>query len=364
MPIVEIKPQTSGPYQVVIESGALRRVSDWVPDDSGRVVVVTDSNVGQLYGLTVGSRLRAAERVVDVLTFPAGEEQKTRATKSRLEDEMVSRRVGRDAVVVALGGGVTTDIAGFLAATYMRGLPYVSIPTSLLAMVDAAVGGKTGVDHPKGKNLIGAIHQPTAVIIDPDTLESLPESEVDCGLAEMVKHALIADPEYLDLLVREPAELRAGNPEILEPAIVRSVAIKADIVARDEHEKGERAVLNLGHTIGHAIERVSRYSVSHGRAVAVGIIVEARVARELGTLDDETVFDIEQALAVLGFPALLPDEVMPEAVLAACDTDKKNRSGVVRFVQLSRIGKPARGRDGWTHELPLQVVRPVLEGMA
>lgn len=363
MPIVDIEPQMSPPYQVVIEAGALSRVSAWLPATCSRVVVVTDSNVGQLYGLTVGSRLRSAELDVDVLTFPAGEEQKTRATKSRLEDEMVSRGVGRDAVIVALGGGVTTDIAGFLAATYMRGLPFLSVPTTLLAMVDAALGGKTGVNHPNGKNLIGVIHQPEAVIIDPDTLKSLPDRDFDCGLAEMVKHALVADPSYLDSLVKQPARLRGGDPDLVVPAIVRSVEIKAAIVARDELETGERAVLNLGHTVGHAIERVTRFSVSHGHAVAVGIVAEARLAREAGALDDESLFDIEQALSILGFPALLPDDVAPDAVISACDTDKKNRAGDVRYVQLARVGEPAQDGESWTHKAPLDVLRSVLEGM-
>lgn len=364
MTTVHVQPERGSPYPVVIEIGTLSRVAEWLPEGRRHVAVVTDSTVAQLYGLTVGSRLRSAGLTVDFLTFPAGEENKTRETKARIEDEMIARKIGRDGVIVALGGGVTTDLGGFLAATYMRGIPYVSVPTTLLAMVDAAIGGKTGVNHPRGKNLIGAFHQPSAVVVDPRSLDSLQTRELDNGLAEMVKHALIADAAYLDTLTRAPKRLREAGDDSLERAIVRSVEIKASVVSRDERESGERAVLNFGHTIGHAIERASGYAVPHGHAVAVGILAEARISGSLGMLDDESLFDIEHALSVLGLPRVLPRLVMPEAVVAACDTDKKRQGGRVRFVLLSRLGEVARGPRGWTSEVPIAKVREVLEAMA
>jgi 3-dehydroquinate synthase len=274
---------------------------------------------------------------------------------------MADRGAGRDAVVVGLGGGVTTDLAGFVAATWMRGIAHVLVPTSLLAMVDAAVGGKSGVDVPWGKNLVGAFHQPVAVVVDPETLSTLPDRELDCGLAEMVKHALIADSNHLQELLSAAEELREGDAAAWGPLITRSIRIKAEIVHRDEFEVGERAVLNTGHTIGHAIEAAARYGISHGHAVSVGLAAEARIAARLGLLSDEDVQRVEEALSTLGLPQTVPEGLEPTSILAATRLDKKGRAGQVRYSLLAGIGRPSKQGVEWTREVPDDVVIAVLE---
>jgi 3-dehydroquinate synthase len=363
VPVIEVKPSGSPSYEVIVETGALSRVNERVPRGSTRLVVISDSNVARIYGEDVRASLRGEGRSVELLSFPAGEDSKDRRTKAVLEDEMLARGVGRDAVIVALGGGVTTDLVGFVAATYLRGIRYISVPTSLLAMVDASIGGKTGVNHPRGKNLIGCFHQPAAVVIDPETLTSLPPGQLDCGLAEMLKHALIAGPGALGELTRDPSRIKSGDPSTMAELICRSAEIKAAVVGRDECESGERAVLNLGHTIGHAVENASGYAVPHGHAVSIGLLAEARIAHRIGVLDRGSVLEIERALDVLGLPDRLPAGVEPAAVVEATGSDKKTRDGAVRYALLAGIGVPARGPDGWTHEVPRDVVTRVLEGM-
>lgn len=363
MPTLVVTPSRGAPYPVVVEVGGLSRLPRMLPPGAGPVAVVADSRVAELYGITVGAALRGAGRPVSVHTFPEGERSKTRQTKARLEDELAARGVSRDSVVVGLGGGVTTDLAGFVAATWMRGIPHLPTPTSLLAMVDAAIGGKTGVDAPAGKNLVGAFHQPCAVVIDPSVLSTLPAEAFDCGLAEMLKHALIADPEHLEQLVAEAPRLGPGATDRWVPLIARSVEIKAAVVGRDAEESGERAVLNVGHTVGHAIELASGYRVSHGHAVAVGIAAEARMAERLGLLPEPDVARIEAALDALGLPSMLPGSVDASSVLAATAMDKKGRSGRVRYALLAAVGRPARGDGGWTQEVPDGVVLSVLEDL-
>ena len=360
MPTLTITPGSAAPYRVVVEPGALASLGAALPAAARRVVVVSDSRVARLRGEAVVERLRSEGRAVDLLVFPEGEASKTRETKAGLEDEMATRGVGRDAVVVGLGGGVTTDLAGFLAATWMRGLPFVAVPTSLLAMVDAAVGGKTGVDLPAGKNLVGAFHQPVAVVADPTLLATLAPLEIACGLAEMAKHALIADPAALGRLAVVARAGASADPGAWCPLVARSVEVKAAVVARDERESGERAVLNLGHTVGHGIERASRWAVRHGLAVAVGLVAEARIARDLGLLPAADASEVESALAALGLPVRLPPGLAPADVLAAAATDKKGRAGRTRYALLSGVGRPARGPDGWTFEVPDEVALSAL----
>jgi 3-dehydroquinate synthase len=262
--------------------------------------------------------------------------------------------------VVALGGGVSGDLAGFVAATYLRGIPCVQVPTTVLAMIDSSVGGKTGVDTRHGKNLIGAFHQPRAVVADVRTLETLPGAHATAGLAEALKHGAIADAGYFARVVALREPLRRRDPEAWEEVVGRSVEIKAAIVSADERERDRRAVLNFGHTVGHAVEAVSRYEMLHGEAVAIGMATEARLGEAVGITRAGVATAIREALSALD----LPTEPAPGQATALADAmrfDKKARGGTVRFALLKELGVAARGEGGeWTFELPTDVVLGVL----
>lgn len=300
--------------------------------------VIADENVAPGYAAPLVDRITARGVRAQLFTFPAGERAKTRATWGDLTDAMLAARFGRDAAVVAVGGGVTGDLAGFVAATYLRGIPLVHAPTSLLAMVDAAVGGKTGVDVPAGKNLVGAFHQPRLVACDLATLATLPADPFAGGMAEALKHGAIADADYFESIAAAVAPLRARDTTVLERLVSRSVEIKAMIVAADEREAGRRAALNFGHTVAHAIEAASRWSVAHGPAVAAGMVVEARLGEALGVTAAGTAQRLTQILPHFGLPTALPVGLPAPTLLAAMAVDKKVRAGVVHFTLLERIG--------------------------
>jgi 3-dehydroquinate synthase len=311
-------------------------------------VVIRDENVAR----AVPSPLPGAPS----LTFPAGERHKTRETWAALTDQMLAREIGRDAVVVAIGGGVTTDLAGFVAAAYLRGVPWIAVPTSTLGMIDAAVGGKTGVDTPAGKNLVGAFHQPGAVFCDPDVLRTLPEANFRDGLVEAIKHAAALDAGYGAWLETHAAAVLARDAGTLATLVHRSVELKGDVVADDEREAGRRAVLNAGHTVGHAVEHASGYALRHGEAVGIGLMVETRVAEALGLCEGGTASRIEHLLAVFGIPATIPPGLSPDLVLQAMRADKKNRAGVVRAALLASFGRVRHDGDDWTTAFPLDQV--------
>ena len=300
---------------------------------------------------------------VDVLTIPPGESNKTRETWSRLTDQMLAKGYGRDSAVIALGGGVVGDLAGFVAATYMRGIPVVQVPSTLVAMVDASIGGKTAVDTPAGKNLVGAFHPPAAVLIDPQLLATLSLRELRAGFAEIVKHGVIADEAYLREVASGTAELLSAGGSTgdrMVSLIVRSVEIKADIVSRDEREEGLRKVLNFGHTIGHAVETVSGFSLLHGEAVAIGMALESKLAERIGLAQAGTAATVTKALQALGLPTTLPTDCGPEAVVDAMRADKKGRSGKTRFALPLRIGVMAGADAGWTVSVGDDQLREVL----
>lgn len=318
------------------------------------VCAISDDVVAPLHARALSDAIAAEHVRAGLLTFPAGEVSKSRETWARLTDAMITRGFGRDTVVLAVGGGVTGDLAGFVAATYMRGVPVLHVPTSLVAMVDAAIGGKTAVDVPAGKNLVGAFHLPSAVFVDAAFLRTLPLPHVREGLVESLKHGAIVDASYFDWIhTRAGALARAGGPEDAADArrlVQRSVEIKTAVVDEDPREHGRRAILNFGHTVGHALEQASGYAVTHGQAVAHGMVAEARIGEALGVTDPGTAERIEQAVRALGIPALPPLDA--RAVLEAAATDKKNRAGALRLTLLRRIGEVAEGDGGWTHAVP------------
>lgn len=311
-----------------------------------RYAVIADATVERLHGV----RARAgfpADRTL-TLTVPSGESSKSRDEWLRLSDALLEWGAGRDTTIIALGGGVTGDLAGFVGATLHRGVPVVQVPTTLLAMVDSAVGGKTGVDTPSGKNLVGAFHDPRLVVADVSTLRTLPPTVLADGLAEMIKHGLIANADvFAELCGLLPDLTAPGGADLpqLPELIARSVAIKAQVVRQDAREAGLRETLNAGHTIGHAIEQVRQYTVPHGSAVAAGLVVEAYLAEELGVADLGLGDAVADAVRRAGLPDGPPRSVSDDALVAATRRDKKARAGQVRYALPSRLGAMHRAPD-------------------
>jgi 3-dehydroquinate synthase len=276
---------------------------------------------------------------------------------------MLAKGFGRDSTVIALGGGVVGDLAGFVAATFMRGVPFVQIPTTLLAMIDASIGGKTAVDTPSGKNLVGAFHPPSGVFSDPEVLATLSLNEIRSGLAEAIKHGVIADAPYLDAVASRAPELMVGagrKSDSMLSLIVPSIEIKAEIVSRDEREEGLRKVLNFGHTIGHAVELVSGYSLLHGEAVAIGMALESELAEKIGVAQTGTAATVKGVVQSVGLPAAIPAGIDGKAVIEAMRSDKKGRSGSIRFALPLRIGAMAGEDTGWTVSVGDDQLREVL----
>ena len=344
-------------YPVVVRRGGvdeLGRICHDLPL-GGRAFVITDDVVGPLYARRAADALRASGIRPVVCTIPAGEANKNLVTLQAVYDRMLAERVERADFAVCLGGGVVTDLGGFAAATILRGIDFVHVPTTLLGMMDAAVGGKLAVDHPRGKNMVGLFAQPRAVVIDPATLESLPRRQVVAGAAELIKHGLILD----EALVRD-IEDGAGDVAVLmsEPLIARSVAIKAAIVSEDEREAGRRTLLNYGHTRGHAIETVTGYDrYLHGEAIAVGMHAAGRIAVELGLMAQGDLDRQQAVLEAYGLPGSAPG-VDADAVLEATRGDKKVRGGAVRWVLLERIGQATIRAD-----VPDAIVRAAAEAV-
>ena len=300
------------------------------------VLIVSNTTVAPLYLDTLGAALRP-RRVVEVI-LPDGESHKILANVARILDVLVANRFARDCAVVALGGGVVGDMAGFAAASYQRGVSYVQVPTTLLSQVDSSVGGKTGVNHPGGKNLIGAFHQPILVLADTRTLSSLPARELRAGLAEVIKYGLICDAAFFAWLETHIDELLAGDPAALAHVIHRSCEIKAEIVSRDEREQGDRALLNLGHTFGHAVESATGYKQwLHGEAIGAGLLMAAAMSRECGLMAAKDVARVESLIARTGLPTHI-EGVSPETALEYMRIDKKVQSGRNRLILLRKIG--------------------------
>jgi 3-dehydroquinate synthase len=351
-----------GSYPVYVEPGVLARLGELVERHLAhrRVALIADERVYDL--LRVG-RLAGARWDGPILTFPAGEQSKTRESWSRLTDQLLRLGFGRDSGLIALGGGVAGDLAGFVAATYMRGVPCLQVPTSLLAMLDASVGGKTGVDTAEGKNLIGAFHPPVAVLADPLVLATMPEREYRAGLAEAVKHGLIADREYFGWLEGQVDALAARDPRALQHLVRRSVEIKAAVVSEDEREAGRRAILNAGHTVAHALERATEFRLPHGEAVGLGLVAEAALATGMGLASPEAGARVAALLEHLGLPTRMAESVAAERVLTAMRSDKKNRAGGIRFALPRGLGTMGEGPD-WTVEAGEPAIRAALRAIS
>ncbi len=342
------------PYSVRVGAGLIESLGRFFRelDGGGRAVIVGDTNTLPLYGERAASSLRAQGVTVSLADIPAGEAHKTAATLSALWSAFLKAGIERGDTVIALGGGVVGDLTGFAAATWLRGVRWISLPTTLLAMVDSGIGGKTGADLPEGKNLVGAFHPPSLVLADTATLSTLPVRELRCGLAESIKHAVIGDPGLLDLLPRfgfcRAAAAQAAC-ECLDGAdwlayfVARAMAVKVNIIREDPFEKGRRAALNLGHTIGHGIEQASGFTVQHGEAVAIGTVLEARLAERLGLAEPGLADKLAGVFASLGLPAAMPHGLDTASVQAAMRHDKKNAGGKARFALPAAIGEVRTG---------------------
>jgi 3-dehydroquinate synthase len=326
-------------YPIFIGAGVLQSAEPWRGAISGNhVLIVSNEVVAPLYLERVRAQLD--DVALSTLVLPDGEAHKTLAAAARVFDALAALKASRDACIVALGGGVVGDLAGFAAACWMRGIAFVQMPTTLLAMVDSSVGGKTAVDLPQGKNLVGAFHQPRAVVIDTATLATLPERELRAGLAEVIKYGALGDAAFFGWLEQHAAQLLARDPALLAEAIAHCCAQKAGIVARDETEQGERALLNFGHTFGHALETVAGYgTLLHGEGVAIGMCLAAQLSTQLGRASTQDAERLRRLLTQCGLPTTVPGGLRSDELLATMKLDKKNVSGRLRLILWRGIGQ-------------------------
>jgi len=344
------------PYPVHVGQGLLDSLPALVPQIAAahRIAVITDDVVGPLYADRIAAHLGEDRSLL--ISLPPGEAQKTRETWGQITDALLDARLGRDSLLIALGGGVIGDLTGFVAATYLRGVPFLQLPTTLLAMVDASIGGKTGVDTAHGKNLVGAFHPPVAVVADLDALATLPPHERMNGIAEALKHGVIADAGYFERV----AGADVTNADWFS-IVTRSVEIKATVVAQDEREQGVRKILNFGHTIGHAIEQLMEFTVPHGACVAFGMLAETRIAIALGLCDSSVETRLHAALTQFGLPTTAPALLTADLIINATSGDKKSRSGAVEYALPTRIGAMAGSDCGYGIPVPRDVAMAALQ---
>lgn len=351
-------PQQS--YEIAIAAGSLDQLGSWCTrlNLGKKILLVSNPTIFRHYGERAIASLSAAGFEVAQQTLSAGERYKTLTSVQKIYDAALENRLERSSTMVALGGGVIGDMTGFAAATWLRGINFVQVPTTLLAMVDAAIGGKTGVNHPKGKNLIGAFHQPRLVLIDPQVLSTLPAREFRAGMAEVIKYGIIWDAELFTLLERLDG-LRTLDVDVLEEILRRSCQAKADVVSKDEREAGLRAILNYGHTIGHAVESLTGYRlVNHGEAVAIGMVAAGQLAVHLNFWDKADAQRQDDLIQKADLPTQLPAGLDIEAIIDTLQTDKKVKAGKVRFVLPTQISAAIV-----TDQVPPDVIRQVLRQM-
>ena len=339
-------------YDILIERdfGALGNTLKQLKFDGRKACIITDSNVGALYADEVKKELETVCSSVSVYTFTAGEEHKNLTTIHGIYEHLLKSNIERNDFLVALGGGVTGDMTGFAASTYLRGIPYIQIPTTLLAQVDSSIGGKTGVDFEQYKNMIGAFYQPSLVYMNLTTLSTLPKSEFSSGMGEILKHGLIKDEDYYVWIISNMFEIDDREYEILEEMIFCSCEIKKAVVEKDPKEKGDRALLNFGHTIGHAIEKLKDFQLSHGHCVSLGIVAASYISHKRELLSAEELFEIRDMNVGFSLPITFAG-LNPEDILQATKLDKKMEQGNIRFILLSGIGNAVIAHDVTDEEI-------------
>lgn len=360
-------PLPQNAYAIAIALGSLDHIGSWITGETltlkphSKILVVSNPMIFKAYGQRAIESLTQAGFEVASCILPAGERYKTPATVQKIYDAALENRLERSSTLVALGGGVIGDMTGFAASTWLRGINVIQVPTTLLAMVDAAIGGKTGVNHPRGKNLIGAFHQPRLVLIDPQVLKTLPMREFRAGLAEVIKYGIIWDADLFETMehVQRLDQLRYVDDQLLQEILSRSCQAKAHVVSKDEKESGLREILNYGHTIGHAVESLTGYRViNHGEGVAIGMVAAGQIAVEMGLWDQESCDRQFALIEKAGLPTRLPDEMDIEAILTALQSDKKVQLGKVRFVLPTAIGVAIT-----TDQVTSDMIRNVLQKM-
>jgi 3-dehydroquinate synthase len=345
-------------YNIYIGSGLLERIDELLCEaiPSKKYVVITNPTVNRLYGNIVKESLVKRDLTVDLLTVPDGEEYKSLDTAGRLYEELTGCFAERNTPVLAFGGGVIGDLAGFVAATYMRGVPLVQIPTTLLAQVDSSIGGKVAVDHGNLKNKIGTFYQPRLVISDTAALKTLPQAEFANGMAEVIKSAVIRDNAFFVFIKENIDAIIKRNNDVIEEMVYRAAAIKAVVVMQDERDAGLRNILNFGHTIGHAVESVSGFEIAHGQAVAIGMMAEAGISRRMGTFEENELKELERLISRCGLPTAIP-QINKDSVMAAMRHDKKAADGKIRFALPRNIGNVYL-----TEEVEFDCIREAIEG--
>jgi 3-dehydroquinate synthase len=344
-----------GRYPIHVAPGRLDRLAESIPADATAIAIVTNPTVAALYGERAERALAATGRQVITITLPDGEAHKDWQTLNLIFDDLLRNRYDRKSVLVALGGGVIGDMCGFAAASYMRGIRFLQVPTTLLAQVDSSVGGKTAINHPLGKNMIGAFYQPIAVEIDTDVLKTLPSREISAGLAEVVKYGLIIDAAFFDWCERNASKMRTLDPEAITHAIGRSCELKAHVVSQDERESGLRAILNFGHTFGHAIEAGLGYGQwLHGEAVGCGMVQAAELSVLTHGLPGESAQRVRALVEAIGCPTVPPD-LGTERWIELMQVDKKTEGGTLRFILLPEIG------TAHFEAAPLEALKQILD---
>jgi 3-dehydroquinate synthase len=357
--LVQIPQKQGNTYPILIEQNLLQNPKTWSTLTKGydHIVIITDHRVKKQYGNALAHYLTTKKHTVQLLSFPAGEKSKQQQTKQYLEEKMLRARCNRNTLCLALGGGVVGDLAGFLAATYMRGITYVQIPTTLLAMVDSSVGGKTAIDTPFGKNLIGAFWQPKAVLADLACLKTLSQKHLINGFVEAIKMFLTSDLKSLQYAIKNLNDVLSCDQKILANIIHRAVAIKAGVVEKDERENHQRMVLNFGHTIGHAIEQLSDYKMLHGYAVGYGILVEAKMSEILGFLSSKHYFIIQALFAKLGITGQALKKTNIDKIIKLTKLDKKVKTGKVNYVLLKVLGQVVEEKNKFAHPVSDSIVK-------
>lgn len=356
---VKIPPQPAASYIIWIHSGLLQEPRRWLGKNvcADHIAVITDSNVKKLYGDALVHHLKKEGYPAFLLSFRAGEKSKNDHTKQRLEEQLAKKGCSRNTLCLALGGGVVGDIAGFVAATYMRGIPFIQIPTSLLAMVDSSVGGKTAIDTAYGKNMIGAFWQPLAVVSDISCLRSLSKKHRINGLIEAIKIFLTNDSRSFFYTKKKIDSCLENDEKTLKTVITSAVKIKAGIIQKDEKEFGMRMICNFGHTIGHALEKVSDYSMLHGYAVAYGILFESKISQLLGILDEKDYRIIQSLFEKFDIFGKDLRKYDIKKIIKATKRDKKSKAGKTRYILLKKIGRIYRTKDNYAHPVPDEIIK-------
>lgn len=357
---VTLPPQQSTSYEIYIETDLLNHPERWLPKDAQnkRIVIITEDNVKQLYGEMLENILHQYKPLL--ISFPPGEKSKSYQIKQLLQEKMIQQYCNRETLILALGGGVVGDLAGFVASTYMRGVPYIQIPTTLLSMIDSSVGGKTSINTLHGKNLIGSFWQPSCVVSDLTCLKSLPPIHMINGLIEAIKIFLTKDQAAFYYVKEHLNSILQKDMVVLQNVITRAVQLKSDVVSHDEKESHERSILNFGHTMGHAIETLSDYTILHGTAVALGILVEAKISQLLGFLNCDEYEIIQSLLFKLHISGDHLKEFDPEKIIQVTRSDKKTKSNQVRYVLLNKLGQVWHENDIFTYPVSDTLVKEAL----